>query len=401
MPLLDGRQWARADVVLVTVNHRLSRIGFLAHPDLVAEGGGTAGNYGLHDQIAALRWVRDGIAAFGGDPGCVTICGVSSGASSVALLMAAPAARGLFHRAIAESGGAFGPVAATTGVGDAWQDLESAADSGRAWSSAIGAPRLAELRRLSADALRAASAPAPGATTGVFDAARPVVDGTLLASAPHAVFARGAQAPVPLLVGSAGDEDLAAFNVPRDLATFRAQARAEHAPRDDDFFALYPARTDDQAVAVGLRSAGHRLFTWQNWRWAHLHTAAGHAAYYYRFAQPPPVPARRYLEQAQPRPLGAFHGASLFSTFGGAADPPSWDWTPADVRLADTVRSAWAHFAEHGRPAALDLPAWPGFDAAHPASMILRADGCAVSAVPERAWLAFWDDFYGPIRSPA
>ncbi|MFJ8749960.1 carboxylesterase/lipase family protein [Streptomyces sp. NPDC102441] len=397
-PLFDGWRWAREGVVLVTVNYRLSRTGFLAHPDLVEEGAGTAGNYGLHDQIAALRWVRDNAAAFGGDPGCVTVCGVSSGASSVALLMAAPGARGLFHRAIAESGGAFGPVASTTGIGDAWQDLASAAESGRVWSSALGAPRLDELRRMSADDLRAASAPPRGATTGIFDAARPVIDGRLLTASAHTVFADGAQSPVPLLVGSAADEDLSMFNYPRDRAAFRAQAKAEHGALSDAFLDLYPAQSDDQAVAAGLRSNGHRLFTWQNWRWANLHSGAGHPVFYYRFAQPPPVPPGCYHEQTLPRPLGAFHGASLFSTFGGASAPAHWNWTARDLRLAATVRSAWVHFAQHGRPAAESLPAWPQFECASPSVMMLRADGCVMDDVPERTYLAYWDLFYG--RTP-
>jgi para-nitrobenzyl esterase len=282
-------------------------------------------------------------------------------------------------------------------VGDAWQDLESAAESGRVWSQDIGAPRLDQLRRLSPDALRAASLPPPAATTGIFDAARPIIDGSLLPAPPHRVFAAGAQAPVPLLVGSAAREDLAMFNFPNDLATFRRQARTEHGPDSAVFLRLYPAATDDEAIAAGLLSTGHRLFTWQNWRWAILHSRTGNPVYYYRFAQSPPVPADRYAEQALPRPLGAFHGASLFSTFGGAAEPPHWHWTAEDVRLADTIRSAWVYFAEHGNPAAAGLPDWPGFDAARPSAMILRVAGCALGDVPERTFLAFWDRFYGRV----
>ncbi|MTD58534.1 carboxylesterase family protein, partial [Amycolatopsis pithecellobii] len=107
-----------------------------------------------------------------------------------------------------------------------------------------------------------------------------------------------------------------------------------------------------------------------------------------------PVPPGRYREQELPRPLGAFHGASLFSTFGGAIEPADWAWTPADVRFADTVRRAWAHFAEHGRPAAPDLPDWPEFDGSR--AMVLRSDGSVVAEVPERPYLEFWDRFYGP-----
>jgi para-nitrobenzyl esterase len=393
-PLYDGWRWAQGGAVLVTVNYRLSKLGFLAHPELIDEGAGTAGNYGLRDQIAALQWVQENIEAFGGNPDCVTICGVSSGASSVALLMAAQAARGLFHRAIAESGGAFGPVAPTTGIGDAWQDLESAAESGFAWSASAGAPDLRRLRQLSALTLRTASMPTARQHTGVFDASRPIVDGTLFPVPPHTAFITGAQAPVPLLVGSAADEDLAMFNYPRDLATFRQQARREHGSDSGTFFDLYPAKTDEQAVAAGLRSNGHRLFTWQNWRWANLHSLSGHPVYYYRFAQRPPVPPNSYSEQSLPRTLGAFHGASLFYTFGGAAFPPGWRWTPEHANFAKALRAAWIHFAAHGRPVAENLPDWPEFDAARPDLMILRADGSSLGPLPERPHLAFWDNFY-------
>jgi para-nitrobenzyl esterase len=393
-PLYDGWRWAQDGAVLVTVNYRLSKIGFLSHPELIHEGAGTAGNYGLQDQIAALQWVGENIEAFGGSPDSVTICGVSSGASSVALLMTAPAARGLFHRAIAESGGAFGPVAPTTGVGDAWQDLGPAAESGVAWAASAGASDLRGLRHLSIGALRAASAPAARQGTGAFDASRPIVDGTLIQVSPHTAFTTGAQAPVPLLTGSALDEDLAMFNHPHDLETFLRQGRREHGPNSEAFFGLYPAGTDSQAIAAGLRSNGHRLFTWQNWRWANLHSLVGHPVYYYRFAQPPPVPRDRYCEQSLPRPLGAFHGASLFFTFGGAADPPSWSWTPEHADLASALRAAWIHFADHGRPAAENLPSWPELDPRRPAVMILRSAGSSLGPVPERIHLAFWDSFY-------
>ncbi len=157
-PFYAGESWAAAGAVFVTFNFRLSRLGFLAHPALRDEGGGTCGNYGFLDQIAALEWVRDNIAAFGGDPDCVTIFGASSGASSVSLLMASPRAHGLFHRAIAESGGSFGPLGETTGVGDRWQTLDAAVRSGERWATAVGATTLPELRALAPETVVAISA---------------------------------------------------------------------------------------------------------------------------------------------------------------------------------------------------------------------------------------------------
>lgn len=392
-PISEGPAWARAGAVFVSLNFRLSKTGFLTHPALSAEEG-TTGNYGLLDQISALRWVRDNIAEFGGDPHCVTLYGVSSGATSISLLMNSAVARGLFHRAIAESGGSFGPVGPHTGVGDCWQDLEGGCSTGQAWASAFGAKDVAGLRALSADRIRAGSVPHRNTTADVFDAARPIVDGLVIPDGSRSRFESGDQAPVPLLVGCAANEDTGTVTYAGDLAGFLEQASHDLGDELTKFLRLYPARTDEEAVAASLRANGHRLFTWQTWMWARLHAQAGFPVYYYRFEQPLPVPPGRYPQQRIARPLGAFHGGSLYYTFDQFGLRSDWPWSEEDRSFGRTMRAAWVEFARTGRPSHEQLPCWPEYDPAEPTLMALSVSSELVG-VPDRDYLAFWDRFYG------
>jgi para-nitrobenzyl esterase len=393
-PMYDGRAWARAGAVFVSLNFRLSKIGFLAHPALQQEDEhGRTGNYGLLDQVAALRWVRENIAEFGGDPNCVTIYGASSGASSVSLLMVTPCARGLFHRAIAESGGSFGPVGPHTGLGDRWQTLDGACAAGKSWAEELGAVDADGLRQLPVERIREGSVPAGNQVRDVFDAARPIVDGQVLPSGSRAQFQAGLQAPVPLLVGSAANEDIATVTYSRNLGGFLEQARHDHGSDIDAFLNLYPARTDVQAVVASLRANGHRLFTWQNWVWARLHAQAGHEVFYYRFEQEPPVPPGRYPEQRIARPLGAFHAASVFYTFDRFGLRPDWPWSDEDRRLGQTMTEAWVEFARTGRPTHENLPPWPRHDPGDQQVMRL-SQASSFEPMPEPEHVSFWDEFY-------
>ena len=389
-PIYDGSNWARAGVVFVTPNYRLNKFGFLAHPALSAEQGGRSGNYGLLDQIAALEWIRDNIAEFGGDPDCVTIAGISAGASSVSLLMASPRARGLFHRAICESGGSFGPVLSRTACGDAWQHLAGAEASGQTWADRLEVSDTAALRAMSAAEIKAASEPDWTDNEGVFDAAQPIVDGVVLEEGSFAHFAAGRQAPVPLLVGSAANEDLLVPFSPTLEVYERDVARSygEWAPA---FKALYPASTDAEAVAASMKANSHRLFTWQNWTMARLHAAAGHDTYYYRFQMVPPVPPGRHPEQALPRPLGAFHGASMFYSFQNF-DARDWPWRSEDFALSQAMVEAWTTFARTGKPVSVQLPQWQRFDPSEPRVMLLDAEP-KISAVPDQPFIEFWNKF--------
>ncbi len=389
-PLYEGSNWARAGAVFVTPNYRLNKFGFLAHPVLSAEQGGRSGNYGLLDQIAALEWIRDNIAEFGGDPGCVTIGGISAGASSVSLLMTSPLARGLFHRAICESGGSFGPVTNRTFCGDAWQHLVGAEASGKSWADAMGVHDTASLRTLTADEVKAASETDWTDNDGVFDAAQPIVDGVVLEAGSYEVFSAGRQAPVPLLVGSAANEDLLVPFSPT-LEAFENDVTRIYGEWATEFKRLYPASTDAEAIASSMKANSHRLFTWQNWTMARLHAEAGYDTYYYRFQMEPPVPPGMHPEQALPRPIGAFHGASMFYTFQNF-DKRAWPWRPEDLSLAKAMVEAWISFARTGKPATDKLPQWPRFDQQAPRVMQLDAQP-GLGALPDQAYVNFWDMF--------
>lgn len=214
LPIYSGEGFARNGVVLVTLNYRLGRLGFLAHPELTAESGyGASGNYGLLDQLAALRWVQRNIASFGGDPACVTIFGQSAGALSVSYFMASPLAKGLFHRAIGQSGAGFGPVDRTSGTSDANQGLPDAERSGVELAARIGANSIAELRNRTPYEIQMARIgdgfepgrgydrirPMNGRGRGAFDNAYAVVDGYVIPDTVRSIFDRGAHNDVPLI----------------------------------------------------------------------------------------------------------------------------------------------------------------------------------------------------------
>lgn len=381
--LFDGSSWAQSGVVFVTFNHRLSLLGFLVHPSLVDElADGLGGNYGFLDQIAVLEWVQANIGQFGGDPGCVTIFGVSSGASSVSLLMASPRASSLFHRAIAESGGSFGPAGETTGLGDVWQTVLGAARSGEAWARSVGVSKADELRALGIDQLRHGAAAIRSAGGGAFDTLRPVVGGRGVVEQTATCFRRGEQAAVPLLVGCAAREELSLAAVANHCA-FLARAASEHGSSIDAFLSLYPAENGEQAARSDRKATGHRLFTWQSWVMARLHAQSGHPTYLYRFEQAPPLKGG----------AGAFHGASIFYTFDRFELRPDGAWSDEDRATASAMIDAWVAFARSGVPDTPRLPEWPRF-AAHNAQIMRLSSESWVDVVQDRDVLDFWDSFY-------
>ncbi|MBV9632918.1 MAG: carboxylesterase family protein, partial [Xanthobacteraceae bacterium] len=268
--LFDGEYLATRGAVIVTINYRLGRLGFLAHPELTRESS-FSGNYGLLDQLAALQWVQRNIAAFGGDPGCVTIFGQSAGSISGSLLMPSPLATGLFHRVIGQSGALFGPVAESCNTGDSIQALAAAERTGVEFAHALGARSLAELRARSAREIQLAhrrggtgsgSNNNPSdAARGVFDTNWPIVDGHVLPQSPFDLFSQGRQNDVPLLSGTVANEGTTMPCV-ETLHAFEAQARADHGEEADHFLRLYPAGSDHEA-----REASRTAFSYRNFYW--------------------------------------------------------------------------------------------------------------------------------------
>ncbi|HVS13456.1 MAG TPA: carboxylesterase family protein [Thermoanaerobaculia bacterium] len=345
-PVYDGTNLAKRGVVVVTVNYRLGAFGYLAHAELSAESEhGSSGNYGVLDQIAALRWVQQNIERFGGDPANVTIFGESAGSWSVNYLVATPLARGLFHQAIGESGANFGEMAPLAG-GEG-----SAEADGVAFAKAAGAATLADLRALSAEQILATfTGDGRGFRT------RGNVDGWVFPKSVSAIFAASEENPVPVIVGFNANEMTTltpASAVPQTRDALLERVRRQYGEdRVDAYLAAYPAADDAGAAASYYASARDGAFGWQMREWARATVRNGRPAWLYYFTHEPAVEGRDGL--------GAYHAAEIayaFDNEGAAGRTP----TETDRRVADLVAGYWVSFAEDGDPNAPGLPAWPAY----------------------------------------
>ncbi len=351
--LYDGAALARRGVLIVTVNYRLGALGFFAHRELSAESPhGSSGNYGLLDQIEALRWVRAHIAAFGGDPGNVTVFGESAGALSGIALMASPLARGLFHKIILQSGS----LVSCAELTHARFGQPAAESAGERLAGELGAAGLAALRAMAAGVLveRAAAA-------GFVP--RPVIDGWVLPRQIIEVFDRHEQAPVPLIAGFNEGEirTLRALlpPLPSSAAEYEARVRSLYADLAPRYLAHYPAANIEESALAAARDA---FFGWSAERLARTQTRLGRPAYLYFFAHQYALQRALHLE--------AFHGSELPYEFGriGAPDgwPERWPRPPDDAcerALSDAILSYFTSFARTGVPRASGAAAWPPYGA--------------------------------------
>jgi para-nitrobenzyl esterase len=373
-PYYDGAALARAGVVVVTINYRLGAFGFFCHPALAAESSAHAsGNYGLMDQLAALRWVGRNIAAFGGDSGNVTIFGESAGAVSVLTLMTLPAAQGLFHRAIAQSG-------------SAPERLPGPVEAQRFWrtrAQKVGIPDweggLDALRKLDAKTLVSMSN-GIGATPGASMRETLCRDGAVIADDPAVVFAAGKEARVPLIVGSNADEGtlFAQKGAPSTVKAYEALLRERFPAMADAILARYPAKRDADAADAYADALGDATFTASARRVARLHATNGHPTYRYFFTRTTRLATRLGLR--------AFHGAEIVYAFGNVQGVR---FGADDRQLSAAMRAYWASFARTGTPQAPNAPAWPRYGAD---DRVLVLD-TAITAIPDPRAAAcdLWD----------
>jgi para-nitrobenzyl esterase len=349
----DGTRLAAQGIVVVTINYRLGVLGFLAHPELSAESPlGTSGNYGLLDQIEALRWVQRNIGTFGGDASNVTIAGESSGGLSVVYLMTAPEARGLFSKAIAQSS----YLISAPELKQKKFGTPAAEDIGKYVAAKLGAPNIAALREIDARALVDAARAAGYAPF-------PTIDGKVLPRQLVDVFDRGEQAPVPLLAGFNSGEirSLAMLITPPLLPAAPATAaeyeriiRERYLDLSDEFLRLYPGSDVRESMLATTRDA---LYGWTAERLVRKQTGLGVPAYLYLFDHGYPA--------ADAASLHAFHASELPYQFGTLdRTPPLWPKIPATKQEADLSAAMvgyWASFARTGRPVAANEPDWPGY----------------------------------------
>jgi para-nitrobenzyl esterase len=404
-PQFDGTALARKGLVVVTFNYRLGVLGFLATPELSRESGHNAsGNYGLLDDVAVLNWVHKNIAAFGGDPGRVTIAGQSAGAGSVGFMSMSPLAKGLFQRSIAESHARHPGDLELRYLAVSLRTQKSAEQAGVKFAGERGAATLGELRALPWEKLLVDGSAfdmevytGSSAKPPLF---RPVVDGWVLPKNYSQTYAAGTQNDVAFLAGNNLDETGA---VPESaFASLRAQAgaasrpgapqvsvtlndylatsKAKFGPMTDEFLKLYPAKNDDEAAAANNAAArdNSRVSTYL-WgiEWT-KHARSPVYTYYWTHRPPGPDHDMR----------GAYHGSEITYVFNNLY-PPNRPWTDEDRRIADIMSSYWANYAATGNPNGPGLPVWAAYDPKSPTVMQV-GDAFGLMPVAEAARVDFW-----------
>lgn len=380
-----GDRLAEKGVVIVTFNYRVGAFGWLAHPELTKEAG-TSGNYGLLDIIAALKWVHSNIAVLGGDPGNVTLFGQSGGAYQESALMVCPAARGLFRRVIAESGGEFG-----TGPRHdaAFHPLTQAEQAGAAFLRRLGVTTIEEARRVPADRIVALDS---AMSQGGVSPLQPNIDGELIPAQARTLYGERKQVPVDLLVGSNADEGVnLAFGPPESARAFRDDVRARNGDFAARFLQMYPASSDAEARRSQLRMKSD-FVSWQMVSWARFQSARGvRHVYLYRFATIPPFRPWSSLHAAG-------HGAELPYVFGFPPAELFAKFEPADkaalhARIENEIESYWTNFAKTGDPNGPGLPPWPAFNNSSEELMNMD-DTFRAEGLPNRAALALLDAYH-------
>jgi len=343
----DGQFLAQRGVIVVSMNYRLGIWGFLVHPELTAESPQHAsGNYGLMDQAAALAWVKKNIEAFGGDPENVTLFGESAGSFSVSTQMASPLSKGLFQKAIGESGGAVyssGNIAKT-------RDEREAIDTAYV-EKAFGTTKLAELRNLSNEKLK--TAVMSKETPGRFG---PDVDGYFLPDTVANIYKAGKQAHIPLIAGWNADEG--GTQAKLSAATFGQFATKEFPGKEKEFIAVYPGGRDLEALVSGNAYAGDKFIAYSTWRWLEAQVQTGQKPVY-RYSFELGSPGDKYHTAS----AGAFHSDEISYVFGTLALRPGAVWRPTDWVLSEKMGEYWTNFAKTGNPNGEGLVQWPEYKA--------------------------------------
>ena len=333
----DGGELAKKGVVLVTINYRLGAFGYMAHPELSAETvSKSSGNYGTSDQIQALRWVHENIAAFGGDANNVTIFGESAGSWSVNHLVSSPAAAGLFHRAIGQSGGQFRRLP------ELRSGHQSAESRGVALQVKLKVGSIAAMRQLDTDSILRAD---DGSSY------RAIVDGRIIPDQLYEIFEQGDFNQVPVMLGYNAEEGTtlgALQRVPKSKEEYSKFIVQRFGDNAQNVMAFYPAENIRGSMLALYSDAG---FGWNAHFWASRSDQHSVNAYLYYFTRQPLGPE-----------LGAFHGAEILYAFNNVKHTPNFG-SAVDLELAELMSDQWVNFATYGTPNDAKKKRWPTYSA--------------------------------------
>ena len=366
----ESTSFVNNSVILVTINYRLGIYGFMAHPELATEdANGSTGNYGMLDQIAALQWVKANIKKFGGDAKNVTIFGESAGGHSVGQLMASPLARGLFHKAIAQSGTGFQQFQTTNKT----NENISGFSAGRIVAAKVGVSgekEIAKLRAMSVEALAEAATDLTISSTF-----HPQIDGYVLPKSTAQIFALGEQAPVPLMLGSNADEgsvlyymgltpvDGSTVTGPETIEQWDSLLQEEFGDQADALSMQYAVDGDSDVVKGAEQLMGDSYFGRHAYFMAQRHSALGNPTFMYFFERRSPSPDET---------IGATHAFEIFPLFGTTL--PLWPTDERDELLSKEMQSYWSSFAKMGDPNNDSAPSWQSFSQLQPFEMALGHD---------------------------
>lgn len=377
-PLYNGENLAQMGVVLVSIAYRVGPLGFMTYPELSAETeNNISGNYGLFDMIAGLKWVKNNIHAFGGDPDKVTIFGESAGGIAVSMLCASPLGKGLFSGAISQSGGNFGPVFMDSRR-DGIQHLKGAEKTGVEFMKRMGVNSIAELRKVNPQKW----ADDPLSQMGGF---WPVVDNYVILGDQYKLYESGNYNDVNVIIGTNSDEG-SMFVGPSEPEEYKKGIRKRFGPFANRILEEYPANTKEETFTSAADIFRETVFAWPSWAWARLQSNTGQSkVFFYYFDQQQSVSPFSSI-----KPGGAGHGAELSYIFGHLDEN---QYSEKDFKLSEIMMKYWTNFAKNGDPNGEGLPVWQKFSEKNPVVMYLNHNPVP-GPVPNLEKLKLMEDYF-------
>lgn len=366
-------------IIYCSIEYRLGVMGFFAHPELEKETSeGISGNYGILDQICALRWIHDNIDKFGGDPSRITICGESAGGISVSILCASPMCKGLFSGAISESGSSFNPVTDyLAGISSAPKPCHFAAQEGLEFQKQLNCKNLKQLRKLPAADLVAAP---------VKEMFWPVMDGKAIAGDQYNLYKEGNYNDVNVLIGYNSDEGSLFMNQ-MTMQEYRDSIKTLYRDWAPKAMEAYPASNDQESLWAMQDLFRDNAFGYGTWAWANLQTRTGkHPVYFYYFDQ---ASQNSMVKNSR----GATHVAEMPFVYGWSMGK----MTPSETRMGEIMRRYWINFIKTGNPNGDLLPYWTEYAEGKPTVMYMH-EGFRLTPAPNEKQMQFFESYFGTMR---